>query len=327
MIKLAASAALLLSAASAWAVTTAGYDLIPGTFEKGRQPDGNSIVLDAPQGLIVIDTGRHAAMQEKILAAAKARGKPIVAIINSHWHLDHNGGNQEIRAVYPKARIITSNAVVGALSGFLAKSRKDAEEYIASGQARAEQIAEIMGEFAATEDQADLLPTDPVTKSERRKIAGRDLDLHLAAYAATEGDVWVYDPKTRTVFTGDLVVAIAPFMDTACVDGWLAALDQIEAVPFNTLIPGHGERMDRAAFTQWKRAFRNLVDCGASKATNEECIAGWNRDAAPFVAPLAPRKVDPMIGYYLDNWLRPNAPNRTKYCKPVASAPVKPERG
>ena len=327
MMKLASAAALLASAAGAWAATTVDYDLIPGTFEKGRQPDGNSIVLDAPQGLIVIDTGRHAAQQEKILAAAKARGKPIVAIVNSHWHLDHNGGNQEIRAVYPKARIITSNAVVGALSGFLANSRKDAEEYIASGQAPAEQIAEIKGDFAATEDKADLLPTDPVTKSERRTIAGRALDVNLAPYAATEGDVWVYDPKTKTVFSGDLVVAFAPFMDTACVEGWLAALDQIEATPFTTLVPGHGDPMDRASFGEWKTAFRNLVDCGASKATNDECIAGWNRDANRFVAPLAPRKVDPMIGYYLDNWLRPNAPNRTKYCKPVAATGGQPERG
>ena len=90
--------------------------VIPGTFERGRQPDGNSVILDAPKGLVVIDTGRHKAQQDKILRAAKARGKPIVAIINSHWHLDHTGGNQEIRAVYPGARIIASNAVLGALS-------------------------------------------------------------------------------------------------------------------------------------------------------------------------------------------------------------------
>ena len=327
MMKLAASAVLLLSAAGAWAATTADYDLIPGTFEKGKQPDGNSIVLDAPQGLIVIDTGRHAAMQEQILAAAKARGKPIAAIINSHWHLDHNGGNQEIRAVYPEARIITSNAVVGALSGFLANSRKDAEEFIASGQAPPEQIAEIKGDFAATEAKADLLPTDPVTKSERRTVAGRALDVNLATYAATEGDVWVYDPSIKTVFAGDLVVAFTPFMDTACVEGWLTALDQIEAVPFTTLVPGHGAPMDRADFVQWKTAFRNLVDCTNGKATKEECIAGWNRDAAKFVAPLAPRKVDGLLGYYIDSRLRAAPAERNKYCKPVAAAAPQPERG
>lgn len=313
---------VLAAASSAGAVSPAankaiaGFELIPGTFEKGRQPDGNSIILNAPDGLIVIDTGRHVAQQEKILAAARARGKPIAAIINSHWHLDHSGGNQEIRAVYPNAQIIASTAVEGALTGFLAKSRKDAEAYIASGQAPPEQHAEIRGDFDAMDHPADLRPTKAVHKSERRKVAGRTLELHLAKYAATEGDVWVYDPKTKTLFSGDLVVAFAPFLDTACVEGWLSALKDIEAVPFTTLVPGHGPVMTRPLFMRWQAAFRNLVDCAASKASDVECVAGWNRDAAPFVAELAPRKIDPMIDYYLKSRLRAPSAERNKYCRP-----------
>src|SRR5687768_55619 len=136
-------AAILLLAACASQSSAQQYELIPGTFEEGKQPDGNAVILDAPDGLIVIDTGRHKPIQDRILAAAKARGKPIAAIVNSHWHLDHTGGNQELRAVYPNARIVTSNAVAGALAGFLADSRKGAEEYLASGKAPAEQAAEI----------------------------------------------------------------------------------------------------------------------------------------------------------------------------------------
>ena len=311
-----AAAAMLVGGCATAPPASSAYELIPGTFEADRQPDGNSIILDAPKGLIVIDTGRHAAQQARILAVAHARGKPIAAIINSHWHLDHTGGNQELRAAFPDASIIASTAVEGALTGFLADSRKEAEAFIASGQAPPEQVAEMRGDFAAMDDAADLRPTEPVTGSGRRKVAGRPLDLHLAPYAATAGDVWVYDSATRTVFSGDLVVAFAPFLDTACVAGWLAALDQIEAVPFTTLVPGHGQPMDRAAFGQWKSAFRNLVDCAASKASDAECIAGWDRDAAPFVAELAPRKIDPMIAYYLKARLRAAPAERDKYCKP-----------
>jgi glyoxylase-like metal-dependent hydrolase (beta-lactamase superfamily II) len=307
--------ALLLGACAAAARTSQAFELIPGTFEKSRQPDGNSIILDAPGGLIVIDTGRHPEQQEKILASARARGKPIAAIINSHWHLDHTGGNAELRAAYPNAAIIASTAIEGALTGFLANSRKDAEAFLASGQALPEQQAEIRGDFAAMDDPADLRPTEPVTASRPRNVAGRKLDLHLAPYATTAGDVWVYDPVARTVFSGDLVVAFAPFLDTACVHGWLAALDEIEAVPFSTLIPGHGAPMTRAGFIQWKTAFRKLVDCASSKASDADCIAGWNRDAAPFVAEIAPRKIDPMIEYYLEARLRAEPAEQDKYCK------------
>lgn len=36
-----------------------GISLIRGAFTPGHQPDGNTVVLSAPDGLIVIDTGRH----------------------------------------------------------------------------------------------------------------------------------------------------------------------------------------------------------------------------------------------------------------------------
>lgn len=310
-----ATVAVLLAGGCAPAPRTASaYELIPGTFEQGRQPDGNSILLDAPEGLIVIDTGRHAAHQEKILAAARARGKPIAAIINSHWHLDHSGGNQELRAAFPDAEIIASTAVEGALTGFLATSRKDAEAYLASGQAPPEQEAEIRGDFEAMDHPADLRPTQPVTASGVRKVAGRLLDLRLARHAATAGDVWVYDPHSRNLFSGDLVVAFAPFLDTACVAGWLSALDEIEAVPFTLLVPGHGSVMTRAEFAQWKSAFRNLVDCASGEASDADCIAGWNRDAALFVAQIAPRKVDAMVAYYLKSRLRAEPAERLRYC-------------
>jgi glyoxylase-like metal-dependent hydrolase (beta-lactamase superfamily II) len=304
--------AFLLLCTAAPATGGTPYLLIPGTFEEGRQPDGNSVVLDAPGGLIAFDTGRHKAQQDKILALARTRGKPIAAIINSHWHLDHTGGNQEIRAVYPKARIITSTAVVGALSGFLKDSRKGAEDYLRNEKVPADVEAEIRADFAAMDDPADLIPTDPVTKTSRRIVAGRPLYIHLAPNGATAGDVWVYDPKTRTVFSGDLVVAYAPFLDTACVAGWMKALGQIEKIPFMTLVPGHGDVMNRSQFKQWRTAFDNFIGCAKSKAAKADCIAGWKRDAAPFIAPLGTRNIDGLLGYYLDVRLR--GPDRNKYC-------------
>src|SRR4051812_38629057 len=106
-------------------VSAAGPDwhLIPGGFEPGHSPDGNSIFLDAPDGLILVDTGRHPEHQAKLLAYAQARGRPIAAIVNSHWHLDHSGGNAEIRARFPGAAFYASDAIEGALKGFLPRSR------------------------------------------------------------------------------------------------------------------------------------------------------------------------------------------------------------
>jgi glyoxylase-like metal-dependent hydrolase (beta-lactamase superfamily II) len=295
----------------------AGWHLVPGSFEPGRQPDGNSIFLDAPEGLILVDTGRHPAHQEKLLAYAKARGKPIAAIVNSHWHLDHTGGNAEIRAAYPQAEVYASTAVEGALTGFFPQSRKSAEAFLASGKASPELAAEIRRDFAAMDDVAALRATRPVTRSGEVRVAGRRLQVNLARFAATEGDVWIYDAKAKLLIAGDLVVGPVPFFDTACPEGWRRALTALAEMPFVTLIPGHGRPMTKPQFLRWRTAFGNLLDCAATDKTTEACVAGWRLDAAAFI-PANDRRIDGMVGYYLDSRLRAPSVEREKYCRPLS---------
>lgn len=314
-------AALFGVEAAAQAQATEPYHLIrPTPRPEYRQPDGNSIFLEAPDGLILIDTGRHIAHQQELLAYARERGRPIVAIVNTHWHLDHNGGNAEIREAFPEAEIHTSNAIEGALVGFFAPGRIQAEQYIASGQADEALIAEIRGDFAAMDDVAALRPTHPVTASQNLAIAGRPLRVNLANFAATEGDVWIYDPASRVAIVGDLVVAAVPYMDTACPEGWRRALDDIAATPFTTLIPGHGAAMDRPQFLAWRTAFNNLVDCGVSDRPRDQCIAGWQRDAAQFIPAGREEGVGQMVGNYLDARLRVAPEERQRFCRPLTAA-------
>jgi glyoxylase-like metal-dependent hydrolase (beta-lactamase superfamily II) len=309
-------AALLLGLAGGGA-SAPDWHLVPGGFEPGRSPDGNSIFLDAPDGLILVDTGRHPEHQARLLAYARARNRPIVAVFNTHWHLDHSGGNAEIRAAFPRAPLYASHAVEGALTGFFPPSRAEAERFLASGKASPAQEAEMKGDFAAMDDPASLRPTRAVTRSARLRIGGRALDVALAPFAATEGDVWLYDSQAKLVIAGDLVVAMVPFLDTACAEGWRKALDAIAARPFETLIPGHGDPMTKPRFLLWRAAFGNLLDCAASDAGNAACIAGWKRDAAGFFPP-GDRRVDSLLAHYLDTRLRAAPEQRLRYCKPLS---------
>jgi glyoxylase-like metal-dependent hydrolase (beta-lactamase superfamily II) len=160
-----------------------------------------------------------------------------------------------------------------------------------------------------------LRPTRPVTRSGMQNVAGRRLQVNLAAYAATEGDVWIYDPALRLVIAGDLVVGPVPFMDTACPEGWRAALGQIAATPFTMLIPGHGAPMDRAAFTTWRAAYNAFTDCGQSQRPRAECVAGWRRDAARSIPAGSEQIVERLAGYYIDSRLRASAEERARYCR------------
>jgi glyoxylase-like metal-dependent hydrolase (beta-lactamase superfamily II) len=149
------------------------------------------------------------------------------------------------------------------------------------------------------------------------KIAGRKIDVHVASFAATEADLWLYLPKERIAIVGDLVVDIVPFMDTACPDGWKKALEEVAAIDFVTLIPGHGAAMNRAQFLQWKGAFDRFVDCGRSMQTKEQCVANWKRDVAPFIDNEHSGYVIEAAKYYLDTRLRSSPDEQQKYCGPL----------
>ena len=307
-------ALLALSGGSAAQPPAAPYHLVPGTLEPNRGPDGNSVFLDAPAGLILVDTGRHPAHRDQLLAYARDRGRPVAAIVNTHWHLDHSTGNAEIRAAFPAARLYTSQAIEGALAGFLRRSRESIQRQLDAGTIPEANLAEVRRAFSVLDNPDSLRPTDAVTSSREMRIAGRLLQVNLARFAATEGDVWIYDPETRVAIVGDLVVGPVPFMDTACPEGWRRALGEIAAAPFTSLIPGHGAVMDRAQFIAWRSAFDNLLDCGASDRPRAECVAGWRRDAAQFVPAGREAIVDQLAGYYVDSRLRSAPEERVRYC-------------
>lgn len=309
--------ALLAANCAASGPNAVPYQLILGSVPLDRAPDGNSIILDAPDGLIVVDTGRHPEHSAKILAVARERGRPIAAIINTHWHLDHTTGNLDLRQAYPAAQVYATNAIDGALVTYLRQGQERSDKALADPKTPAADRAQIMRGRHRLDHPDTLRATRPVLRSIRMIIAGRDLDVHVAPFAASEADIWLYDRKERLAVVGDLVVDIVPFMDTACADGWLRALDQIERTPFVTLIPGHGPVMSRSDFLDWKKAFADFVACGRSKADKRVCIAGWEKGGAKFIDAEHRNYVRQAADYYLTTRLRSSTEEQQLYCKPL----------
>lgn len=309
--------ALLLLIATPTPAAAEPYHFIPGAVPADKGPDGNTVILDAPEGLIVFDTGRHPEHARSILDYATARRRPIAAIVNSHWHLDHTTGNWDIRKAYPHVAIYASNALEGALATFLKKTREQTQQALADPKTPSAQQDQYVRAIAVVDHPDRIRPNHLVARGGRMRIAGRMLDVHLARFAATEGDIWIYDPKTRVAIVGDLVVGLVPFMDTACPDGWSKALDQIASVPFTTLVPGHGEPMNKTDFLMWREAYNNFVSCGRSTADRGTCIGGWQRDAARFIDAAHRDYVRAAAGYYIDTRLRSSPEEQQRYCKPL----------
>ena len=285
-----------------------GVVLLPGGFEPGRGPDGNTIVFDAPEGLVVIDTGRHVWHSDAILAYAEARGQPIAAIVNTHWHLDHSSGNGRLKARFPNAQVYTTNAIdrVLAPGGFLVRNLDGARGMLAGGEITDVQREEVQI-FLATMEHPDVLRPDVVVeRSGRMRIAGRRFDVRVTGGAVTDADVWLYDRRSRVAVIGDLVTFPAPFFETACPEAWRAALDEVWDTPFRIAIAGHGEPMTRDQFATWRSAYGAFIDCVQSDAEPAQCASAWSADAAQFLTDERARRAAPQMAEYYVGFLRQN---------------------
>ena len=285
-----------------------GVALLPGGFEPGRGPDGNTIVFDAPDGLVVVDTGRHVWHSDGILAYAEARGRPIAAIVNTHWHLDHSSGNGRIKTRFPDARVYTTSAVdrVLAPGGFLMRNLDGARGMLAGNELSEVQREEVQIFLATMEHPEVLRPDVVLERSGRMRLAGRRFDVRITDGAVTDADVWLYDRRTRIAVIGDLVTFPAPFFETACPDRWRAALDEVWASPFRIAIAGHGEPMTRAQFATWRAAYGAFIDCVNGDADASACASQWSEGVAEFLSDDRARQAAPQMAAYYVRFLREN---------------------
>jgi glyoxylase-like metal-dependent hydrolase (beta-lactamase superfamily II) len=280
-------------------VLAPGVWMIPAVPVADREPDGNTTVYAVREGLLVVDTGRHAWHQQAILALARAQHRPIVAVVNSHWHLDHVSGNPVLRAAHPRLKVYASNALDGALRGFLARSARDTPRYLDDPSVPEATRADLRLDLAAIEHGAALRPDVLVESSRDRTIGGHAFAIHLAPFAATSGDVWLYDPASGVASLGDLVTLPAPYLDTACPEGWKTALAAIAATPFRIAVPGHGPALTPASFATYRQSFERFIDCAASARSPEDCGAQWADDVGPLIGDGGAPRARQGAAYYV----------------------------
>jgi glyoxylase-like metal-dependent hydrolase (beta-lactamase superfamily II) len=274
----------------------------------GRGPDGNTTIIDAPDGLIVIDTGRHTFVTDNILAFAKEHKKPIVVIINTHWHLDHSSGNRRLKAAYPQARVYTTAAVDRALApgGFLARNYENSKTQFSSvtDNVRREEMQLF---FDTMENSAGLRPDVPLTTSGSIRLGGRTVDVRVTDKAVSDADAWIYDAGSRIAIIGDLITAPVPYFETACPDKWRAALDEVWATDCQTAVPGHGPPMTREQFNVYRQGFGEFVVCARSEKAPATCGTDWVERTASLIGddPARRKAVAGNMEYYV-GYLRSN---------------------
>lgn len=229
-----AAAPMLRARAAPSPTTLALAEIAPGVLvHRGRHalfaPDNagdiaNCGIVVGGEAVAVIDTGGSAVVGKALLAAIRSvTSLPVRYVVNTHMHPDHVLGN---------AAFLGEGAAFVAHHKMARGLAARAERYMAINRG-------LLGEeaFAGTEI---VLPTLAVTARQEIDLGGRRLVLEPRPTAHTDNDLTVRDKKSGTLFMGDLLFAEhVPTIDGS-IRGWLAVLADLEAVPADRVVPGHG---------------------------------------------------------------------------------------
>jgi cyclase len=202
---------------------------------------GNIGVSYGPDGTVLIDD-QFAPLTGKIEAAVAALGAtPVKFLINTHWHFDHTGGNENLGK---KGAIIMAheNVRVRLIAG-----------------------ATMLGQTIPPAPK-EALPVITYNDGIKLHLNGDEVRTIHTGGGHTDGDSIVVWKKANIIHTGDMFNNNGgfPFVDTASGGNavhLLATLDKI--IPLTNdqtrLIPGHGPMAKRADLIAWRDMINTVV--------------------------------------------------------------------
>jgi len=201
--------------------------------------DGNALVDD-----------QFAPLTDKILAAVgTVDPDPVRFVINTHWHFDHTGGNENLGR---RGAVIMAHDNV--------RKRMSSEQFLAALNQK------------VPPSPKDALPVVTFGDGVTLHLNGDTLHVIHVANAHTDGDSLVHWQKADVLHMGDTFFhrASFPFIDLSSggsIDGLIGAINKALTIarPTTKVIPGHGpvaSRQELAAYREMLVDVRGKVYAG-----------------------------------------------------------------
>jgi cyclase len=200
---------------------------------------GNIGVCAGEDGVLMIDS-QYAPLTEKIRAAVDAiSDQPIRFLINTHWHSDHTGGNENL-----------------AKKGAVVFAHENVRKRMSTNQS-------IFGNDVPASSKA-ALPVVTFDQGMTFYLNGNEIELLHIPHAHTDGDVLVHFPKPDVLHTGDIYFeGMYPFIDVSSggsIDGMIRAVDKVLAMidEDTIIIPGHGPLSNKEKLQGYRKMLATI---------------------------------------------------------------------
>jgi len=218
---------------------------------------GNAGIVDLGDRTLIYDAFIAPQAAEDLRIAAEAlTGRPIDAVIDSHWHNDHVWGNQvfdagtEIISTEETRRLFIATRGHGDYDSFMADAEANLEATRAQFQATEEegQRRQLALWIDYHQSVVEAKPTLQIrapnlTFAEGLAFHGTDRSAELIAFVGghTESDAVLFLPQDGIAFMGDLLcIEHHPWLLDGNPSKFLHALETVLKLTPEKLVPGHG---------------------------------------------------------------------------------------
>jgi cyclase len=221
---------------------------------------GNIGLFIGADGTFLIDD-QYAPLTERIVAAIKSVGGDFPKfLINTHYHGDHTGGNENLGR-----------------GGTLIFSHDNARERLSTGA--------FIEAFNAKLEPVSREGLPIVTFSEGINfyLNGDSIRATHVPHAHTDGDSFIYFKKANVIHAGDIFFnGFYPFIDVTnggSLKGMIKAVDRVLMLANDNtkIIPGHGPLGDKAQLARYRQmlgiAYERLSKLKAQGKTAQEAAA------------------------------------------------------
>lgn len=218
--------------AYAWLAPEPGW----GWSNAGLIADGDASLL--------VDTLFDLSLTDRMLRAmrdAEPRAKSIGTLVNTHANGDHCHGNELVVG----ADIIASSASAAEMSELPPEAMAALVEAAHELGPVGEYFLHCFGQFTFS-GITHTPPTRTFDGELDLQVGDKPIHLIEVGPAHTRGDVLVYSPRDKVVFTGDILfIEGTPIMWQGPVGNWIKACELIEDMDVDLIVPGHGPVTDK----------------------------------------------------------------------------------
>ena len=199
----------------------------------------NSVVVIGESSVLLVDSQIAPSSARLLIEELRAvTPLPVSHVVNTHWHLDHVGGNEAIRELHPAVRVLAhSGAPEGALEGGEDQRRRAAEfwrEALGDNPRPVDRLS-----LAELEEPYVFEPDVLIGGAMQVDLGGRIVDVMAMPSGHTGGDLVVYLPAGRILAGGDLVLPQL-FANRGYPARYVRTLRALMDLAPLTVVPGHG---------------------------------------------------------------------------------------